>query len=138
MAKITGAKEHSARLKRIRGAAMVREVGKAIYAAADYHATEAALSITAGSVSGKNHVPSAPREPPNADTHKLDRSIHVEKAGPLKALSVADAPYAVALEGGTSRMIERPFMGPAAQKTRPVALKLVRAAVKRVAAGGTL
>jgi hypothetical protein len=138
MARIIGDKAHAARLKRIRGAAMVREVGKAIYAAADYHAAEAALSITAGNVSGKNHVPSAPREPPNADTRQLDKSIHVENAGPLKALSVADAPHAVPLEGGTSRMIERPFMGPAAAKTRPEALKLVRAAVKRVAAGGAL
>lgn len=138
MAKIIGAKAHKARLKRIRGAAMVREVGKAIYAAADYLSTEAALSITAGAVSGKGHVRSRPGEPPKADTHKLDRSVHTEKAGVLKALTVADAPYAVPLEFGTSKMAERPYMRPAAAKTRPVALKLVRAAVKRVTSGGTL
>lgn len=138
MARIIGAKAHAARLKKIRGQAMVREVGKAIYAAADYHATEAALSITAGAVSGKGHVPSRPGEPPNADTHLLDRSIHVERAGPLKALSVADAPYARPLEEGTARMVERPYMRPAAAKTRPQAEKLVRAAVKRVVSGGTL
>lgn len=138
MARIIGAKAHSARLKKISGAAMVREVGKAVYAAADYLSTEAALSITAGAVSGKGHVASLPGDPPMADTHLLDRSAHSEQTGPLKAESIADAPYAVALEFGTSKVAARPFMGPAAAKTRPQAQKLVAAAVKRVVKGGTL
>lgn len=138
MVKITGAKAHKARLGRIRGAGMVREVGKAVYAAADYLSTEAALSITQGAVSGKNHVPSEAPNPPNADTHVLDRSIHTERTGPMAAESVADAPYAAAQEFGTSRLPERPFMRPAAAKTRPQALALVRAAVQRVVKGGTV
>lgn len=117
---------------------MVREVGKAVYAAADYLSTEAALSITAGAVSGKNHVVSAPGEPPNEDTGGLSRSIRTDQTGPMKAETSANAPYAVPLEFGTSKMAARPFMGPAAQKTRPIAQKLVAAAVKRVAKGGTL
>lgn len=136
MVKIRGAKGHAARLKRMRSAEMIREVGKAIYAAADYLSTEAAISITTGAVSGKNHVPSQPGEPPNADTHVLDRSVHTEKTGPLKAISAVDAPYGAALEFGTSKMAERPFMRPAAEKTRPKAQKLVAEAVHRVVTKG--
>ena len=133
-----GMKAHKARLRRIRGTAMEREVGKAIYVASDLLNVEAAHSITEGAVSGRGHVPSAPGEPPNADTHMLDRSIHTERETPLKALSVADAPYAAAQEFGTSKMAERPYMRPAAEKTRPKAQKLVVAAVKKVAKGGAL
>ncbi|WP_375194649.1 HK97 gp10 family phage protein [Sphingobium sp.] len=138
MVKITGAKAHKARLNRIRGAAMRAEVGKAIYAAADYLSVEAALSVTNGAVSGKGHVASSPGEPPNADTHDLDRSIHTERESQLVALSVADSDHAAALEIGNSRVAARPFMQPAAEKTRPKAQRLVAAAVKIVSNGGTL
>ena len=138
MARITGAREHKARLRRVRGAAMRAEVGKAIYAAADILSTEAALSITQGAVSGKNHVPSTAPNPPNADTGMLDRSIHTERESTLVALTVADAPYAAAQEFGNSKLPARPYMQPAADRTRPKAEKLVMAAVKRVVSGGTL
>jgi hypothetical protein len=136
--KVTGQKAHKARLKRIRGAPMRAEVGKAIYVAADYLSTEAALSITNGAVSGANHVASAPGEPPNADTHDLDRSIHTERESQLVALTVADSDHAAAMEFGTSRVAARPYMQPAAAKTRPKAQRLVQEAVKRVSRGGTL
>ena len=143
MVKITGAKAHKARLKRIRGAAMRAEVGKAIHAAADYLSTEAANSITRGSSGGSaggkhQHIPSRPGEPPNADKHTLDRSIHTESESQLRAMSVADARHAVPLELGTSKMAARPFMQPAAEKTRKQAQRLVQAAVKIVANGGSL
>lgn len=134
MAKFTGAQAHLKRLKAMDGRAQA-EARKLVYALADMHATEAALSITAGAVSGKNHVPSLPGEPPNADTHVLDRSIHVEEVGPLRANSVADADYAIPLEFGPN---ERPFMRPAADKVRKEADKLAKAAVKRINRGGTL
>lgn len=138
MVKITGAKAHKSRLRRIRSAEMVREVGKAVYTAADLYVVDAALSITNGAVGGKGHTPSAPGSPPNADTGQLDRSGHVGRDGPLKALGVFDAPHAVPQEVGTSRMAARPYAGPAAQRTRPKAQRLVAAAVKRVVKGGTL
>lgn len=138
MVKISGQKAHKARLKRIRGAPMRAEVGKAIYVAADYLSTEAALSITNGAVSGKGHIASAPGEPPNADTHDLDRSIHTERESQLVALSVADSDHAGDMEFGNSRVAARPFMQPAAGKTRPKAQRLVQEAVKRVSRGGTL
>ena len=136
--KITGMKAHKARLKRIRGPQMVREVGKAVYVASDLLKVEAQISITTGAVSGKSHVPSAPGEPPNADTHNLSDKIENAKTGPLTAETSANAEYSAALEFGTSKMAERPYMRPAAQKTRPKARKLVAAAVKKVANGGAL
>jgi hypothetical protein len=84
------------------------------------------------------HVASLPGEPPNADTGQLDRSIHVERLGPLKARSVADAPHARAMEEGTVNVAERPYMRPAAKKVRAEAGPLADAAVKRIVEGGTL
>lgn len=135
--KFRGADKHLKRLKAMTPA-MVKEAEKLVYVLADMHATEAALLITAGAVSGKNHVPSMPYQAPNADTHHLDRSIHVQKVGPLRANSVADAEYAVKLEFGTSKMESRPFMRPAANYVRRDAAKLAKAAVKRINKGGKL
>ena len=136
--KISGIKAHKARLKRIRGPEMVREVGKAIYTASDLLKVEAQISITTGAVSGKNHTPSAPGEAPNADTHNLANKIENHKTGPLTAETSSNADYGAALELGTSKMAARPYMAPAAAKTRPKADKLVAAAVKRVVNGGRL
>jgi HK97 gp10 family phage protein len=80
---------------------------------------DAVESIRAGAVSGKGHVPSRPGEPPNADTHRLDRSIHVEvNESGLTVTVVADAPYAAALEFGHAKLVERPFLRPALQRNR--------------------
>jgi HK97 gp10 family phage protein len=126
---VKGAARHAARLKRLQGAgAKLRPI---VYAAADMLAAEAALSITAGAQSGAGHVPSGPGEPPNADTGKLDRSIHVEQIDDLSARVVADPPYAVPLEFGTSRIAERPFMRPAAKKIRPEMQEMIRKALQR-------
>lgn len=135
---VIGAKAHVARMKKLSGATMTREAGKLAFVLADMHATEAALSITKGSVSGAGHVASKPGQAPNADTHLLDRSIEAAKTGPLKAESSANAPYAADLEFGNSKMAERPYMKPAAAKVRAKAESLARIAVKRIVAGGTL
>jgi len=137
MAKFTGAKAHSARLARMAGSEMNDEVFKALYAAGNRIEVAAELSITAGSVSGKGHVPSQPGEPPNADTRLLDTSI--ETTGDRAAMKVkvtSNAPYSAALEMGTSKMAARPFMGPAARKERSAATELVRKAVSRVSRKG--
>lgn len=135
--KFKGADKHLKRLKAM-GPRVEREARKLVYTLADLHVAEASHLITQGSVSGANHVPSLPGEPPNADTGHLHTSIHVEPAGPFKALSVADASYSAALEFGTSRMAERPFMRPAARTVRREAESLVKVAVRRITAGGTL
>lgn len=133
--KMTGAKAHAARLKRMSGPAVVREVGKALYAAGQMIEIEAELSITAGSVSGKGHVPSRPGEPPNRDTGVLDTNIETVQVAPLKVEVSSNAPYSSPLEFGTSKMAERPFMRPATQKKRAEAVQLVRGAVERVVRG---
>lgn len=135
---VRGADRHLARLKALSGPAMQREASKLIYALADKHVVEAALSITEGSVGGKNHVPSRPGEPPNANLGVLDRSIHAERTGPLTAQSVADAPYAVPLEVGTSKMAARPYMRPAAKKIRKEVDALAKKAVDRIVKGGAV
>lgn len=124
-----GRNSHSDRLRRL---GQVRsDLRKVVYAAADELAADAALSITAGSVSGAGHVPSAPGEPPNEDTGMLSRSIHVRQIDDLKAQVVADAPYAAALEFGTSKMAERPYMRPAALRVAPVMRKKITEIIKR-------
>jgi HK97 gp10 family phage protein len=137
VAKIKGAAEH---LKRMRSMTlgMRKEASKLIYVLADMHATEAAISVTTGAVSGKNHVASAPGDAPNADTHFLDRSIHVERTGQLTAESVADAPYAARLEFGDDKIAARPFMQPAAKKIKQRADKILVRGVQIVVRGGKL
>ncbi len=90
-----------------------------MFAAGELVAVTAQISITEGAVSGKNHVASRPGEAPNNDTADLANSIQVIQTGRLKVQIIADAPHAVPLELGTSRMAARPFMKPAATVCRP-------------------
>lgn len=136
MVKITGQKKHSARLGRM-SRETKDEVYRALFVGANLITTEAQISITAGAVSGKGHVASAPGEPPNADTGALDSQI--ESRGDrraMKTFSESKAPHAVPLEIGTSRMAARPSMGPAARKKRGAVVELVRQAVSRTVRKG--
>lgn len=132
MVKIIGTQVVKARLRRLVGAEGVAEVGKALFVAGNRIQTTAQRSITEGSVSGRGHVPSSPGQPPNADTHGLDRQIETEQVGPLKVRVTSNALYSGFLEFGTSRMAARPFMKPAAEKERAAVTTLVRDAVNRV------
>jgi HK97 gp10 family phage protein len=135
MVKITGRKEHLARVNQLAGPELVRQVGAALYAAGSLIETEAAHLITEGAVSGKGHVRSSPGQPPNADTHLLDRSIETNLVEPLRAEVSANAPYAVALEFGTSRMAARPFMAPASANKRKEVVDLIQRAVSKIVSG---
>lgn len=174
MTTIKGADAHKRRLRQLRGAAMIRPVTRAVFAAAQDLAVDASLSITKGAVSGAKHVPSKPGEPPNSDSHVLARSIEATPTGPLKAETSANAPYAAIQEfggtiehpGGTPYFVgrdgkirfvskqgpgafhglpvtkphsitleERPYMRPAAQRSRPHAVKRVVDAVNKVIRG---
>lgn len=134
MTTIRGIEQHKRRLRKLRGAAMVRPVTQAVFAAAQDLAVDASLSITKGAVSGKGHVPSAPGEPPNADTHVLARNIEAVSTGPLKAETSSNAPYAAAQEFGSAsqNLPERPYMRPAAARERPKAVKRIVDAVNKV------
>lgn len=107
---------------------ILAEVDRDMFGIAEIVAVEAQISITAGSVSGKGHVPSSPGEPPQNDTGVLAGNIEVRRPAPLHAQIVSSAPYSRHLEFGTSRMAARPFLEPAAQTTRAeVRAKTVKA-----------
>jgi hypothetical protein len=110
-------------------------------------------SILDGGIPSPNHIPSAPGEPPNADTHALDRSLHTrfqgegadnaitgvgnDESGLETRVTVEvvaggpTAPYAVPLETGTSRMAARPYMGPASLKAKAQGQVIMRRAVAK-------
>ena len=135
---LRGLKAHMARLQALPDLA-ARNVGKALFAAGQLIENEAGLSITRGAVSGKGHVASAPGESPNADTHRLDRSIETSRVSPLEVKVTANSGYASALEFGTSKVAARPFMRPARDKKKDEARDLVakglNAALKAARAG---
>jgi HK97 gp10 family phage protein len=132
MVKITNSGGPSRRLRGLAGEAMIRKVGSALFAGGQLIQVEAQLSITNGAVSGKGHVPSRPGEPPKNDTGILANNIETVLVAPLKVEVSSNAPYAAALEYGTSKMAERPYMRPAVAKKRKEAVALVRGAVNSV------
>ncbi|GAM06329.1 HK97 gp10 family phage protein [Novosphingobium sp. MBES04] len=99
---IIGVKAHVARLKKLRGPEMTREVGSALFAAGEIIQREAQISITAGAVSGAKHRPSAPGKPPNNDTGHLAGNIETVQKAPLVVEVSSNAEYAAIHEfGGT-------------------------------------
>jgi hypothetical protein len=135
MGRIIGGDRHLSRLRAMTGPRLPLEVTRALFGGGNVIEVEAELSITRGAVSGAGHVASKPGEPPNADTHALDRQIETSVVAPLRVNTVSAAPHAVPLEVGTSRMEARPSMGPAARKKRLRVVQLVAAAVNRVNRG---
>ena len=131
MAKIRGADKVRQRFTRMAASRTLTD--RALYAAGQAIEIEAEISITRGSISGPGHVPSKPGSPPSADTRQLDTSIHTVVVGPNRVDVVSNAPYSAALEFGTSRMAERPFMGPAARAKTPEAVDLIKRAVAKSA-----
>lgn len=129
MPKITGSGKVKAKLGGMAGQQKVALVGRALFAGGEAVKAHAARSITQGAVSGKNHVPSAPGEPPNEDTGHLRTNIEVTQPAPLSVLISSNAKYSAALERGTSKMAARPFMNPAARAKRKDVTALVNKAI---------
>jgi HK97 gp10 family phage protein len=117
------------RLNRLAGAEAIERVGQALYAGGEMIRAEASHMITEGAVSGKHHVPSLPGQPPKEDTGVLRTHIETTQVGPLKVEVSSNAPYASALEFGTSKMLPRPYMSPATQRKRAEIIDLVRKSV---------
>jgi len=128
MAKVTGVDKVTRRLRALPDTVQ-REVSAALHVAGQVIQAEAQHSITKGAVSGKNHVPSRPGEPPMNDTGHLKNHIEVTQPGPLRVLVTSNAKYSAALEFGTSKMAARPFMNPAARAKRTEVTMIVRKAV---------
>lgn len=136
MPRIKGAKEHSRKLERITGEGPERFIGQALFVAGETIQTTAQISITNGAQSGKGHVASLPGQPPNADTHRLADNIETVQPSPLRVEVSSNAPYAAALEFGTSKMAERPYMRPAVAAERQKVTDLVRRAINHVLGPG--
>lgn len=128
---LKGAKAHVRRLEALASATTEKEIGAALFAAGELIQTEAQRSITAGAVSGKGHVPSAPGEPPNNDTGVLANNIETTQASRTRVLVTSNAPYSASLEFGTGKVAARPFMRPARDKSRAEAKRMVESALAR-------
>lgn len=115
---VKGLDKHLRRLRAISGAEVIRVAGAVVYEGADIIRAEAFRSISAGSVSGAGHVPSAAGESPNRDTGALQAGFKVVQTGPLSAEFRAETPYSAPLEFGSSRVAARPFARPARDKKR--------------------
>ena len=135
MVRIKGTKEHSRRLRRMRGKGAERFIGQALFVAGETIQVDAQVSMTTGAVSGKAHVPSAPGSPPAADTHRLADNIETVQPSPLRVEVSSNAPYSAAQEFGTSKLPERPFMRPAVAKNREKVTKLIADAINHVSRG---
>jgi HK97 gp10 family phage protein len=131
MVKITGRDKVQARLAGLDGEKAVKEVGQALYAGGEIIRAEAAHLITENSVSGRGHIPSLPGMPPNENLGTLRNNIETTQVAPLQVEVSSNAPYAVALEAGTSRMAPRPYMGPATRNKRKEVVELVQKAIAR-------
>lgn len=121
-------------LQGLAGEALQRDIGQALFVTSQRVAVESQISITTGAVSGANHVSSAPGEPPNNDTGGLVSSHETELVAWNHARVTVNAPYAVALENGTSKMEARPFLGPAARRQRRPMNELLKRAIRQAVA----
>lgn len=128
---LKGARAHIRRLQSLSSAQTEKEIGAALFAAGELIQTVAQRSITAGAVSGKGHVPSAPGEPPNNDTGTLANNIETTQPARTRVLVTSSAPYSAALEFGNGKVAARPFMRPARDANRDEAKRLVESALAR-------
>lgn len=127
--------DHARRLAKMHPDLLILALGSALEDGAKDIAEDAAFSIRDGAISGAGHVPSLPGQPPNADTHDLDQSIHVgeliETPGKIETSVIADSEHALYMELGTTRIAERPFMRPAVERQRAAVLDRLRDRFRR-------
>ena len=131
-----GRQKHVDRLKILSGQnRIIKAAGRVLYVGADMIRAEAHRSISRGSRSGKKHVPSSPGEPPNRDTGVLQAHLRAELVSPLEAQVASEAPYAAALEFGTSKMEARPYLRPARDKQAPEIQRLFEVEIDKLVKG---
>lgn len=136
MVKITGADKFAAKLRGAAGKKVVRLVGDALRQGGEMIRSEAHVMIGEGSSSGQSggkhqHVRSRPGEPPNRELGTLQAGLETTQTAPLRVEVSSNAPYAVPLEAGTSKMLPRPYMGPATRRKKKEVVALVRQAVNK-------
>ena len=100
---------------------------------------EAVRSIQQGSKSGKTykrynptrtHKASAPGEAPASDTGFLVSNIRVKEQKDIVVVS-SEASYSKFLEFGTSKMLARPFLFPAFEKSKPKIAEVIFRKIKQ-------
>lgn len=120
---------HAPRLFKASPRQVIPAIGDELRDSAEIIANDARISILDGGISGSGHIPSIAGQPPNADTHDLDQSIHatetIEVDGYVKASVVADSDHAFYMEKGTETIAERPFLGPAVSRHRRTTIKSI-------------
>jgi len=124
-----GLEKHIQRIRAVTSPRGVKNISRALFVAADEMKAHAQHLITQGSVSGKGHVPSAPGQPPNADTRDLDRKIESYQPAPLLAEVRSESDHAAAMEFGTSKVAARPYMAPTREAKRGRVKELVEEAI---------
>jgi HK97 gp10 family phage protein len=128
------------------GVNMATQMQQAVLASVLKIEAEAKTSLNTGGKSGVvykrrsvTHRASAPGEPPATDTGKLVSSIRSnvrrDVDGAALGTVLAGAAYAKDLEFGTSNMAARPFMFPAAEKSKPEIEQFFRTAATRALEG---
>lgn len=130
--RMIGGKAHAARLRKLSGEQMVREVGKALFAGGEMIQVESQIGITTGAVSGKNHVPGTPGGYPNNDTGDLANSHETTQKAPLVVEVSVNAPHAAPVHDGHSGRQGYPYLQLARDAKRAEVTQLVRKAVNRV------
>ena len=120
MARLTGVEAQIARLRRLAGPGLTGEVGAALLKGGEAVKTAAQQALAEG---GRHD-------------DALAASITVTADGPLTVTVAATAPWAAAVEFGTSQAGERPFLRPAAARARGSVVAACRAAVGRAIGGG--
>ena len=105
-----GRKAHVARLRKLCGPAVERDIGKALFAGGELIAVEAQIGITTGAVSGAGHVAGPVGGYPNQDTGVLAGNIETNQIEQLIVEVSSNAPYSTALHDGDSSRGGRPFM----------------------------
>ena len=101
---------------------------------------EAIKSIQTGPKSGRTyekynprrtHKASAPGEAPASDTGNLVSQIRVKEENKDLVKVESNALYSSFLEFGTSKMLARPFLFPATERSRPIIVQAVFNKVKQ-------
>lgn len=119
------------KMRALAGGNLVMFINAALYECADAVRAEAHRSISAGSVSGKGHKPSAANTPPNRDTGHLQSQIEVSQPESFVSRVTSNAEYSAALEFGTSKMSARPFLRPARDAALPRAKRILAQHLRR-------
>lgn len=126
-------------LESFAGPPLKKEISAALYVGADDVRARYRRKVTDGSISGANHVPSEPGQPPNNDTGFLISTAETAMVAWNHAQVRVGAPYAVPLEIGNSKMAARPALGPATQESRKQVQHRITTAIQaaaRAAAAG--